>query len=51
VGEAALDKLAPPPQQTLAVLAPHSLSILVQHLLLLAFALPVPPPFCFFSGI
>ena len=26
---------------------PHSLSILLHHLLLLAFALPVPPPFLF----
>src|ERR1700677_3301884 len=47
VREATFHQLAPSPQYTLAVLAPASLSILVHQLLLLPFALPVPPPFLF----
>src|SRR5271154_2807073 len=42
VGEAALDQFAAPSQQTLAVLASHSLPVRIDRLLLLALALPVP---------
>src|ERR1017187_7848106 len=45
VREAALDQLAAPPQQTLAVLAPHPPPVGIHRLLLSLLARPVPQPF------
>src|SRR5271165_5476606 len=42
--EAALDELAAPPQQTLAVLAPHPPSVGIHRLLLSLLARPIPIP-------
>src|ERR1035438_1816577 len=42
--EAALDQLAAPPQQTLAVLAPHPPPVRIHRLLLGLLARPIPLP-------
>src|SRR6266849_4594647 len=47
VREAALHQFAAPPQQTLAVLAPHPPPVRVHGLLFGLFARPVPPPLLF----
>src|SRR5271157_5469723 len=44
VREAALDQLAAPPQQTLAVLAPHPPPVRIHRLLLTLLARPIPQP-------
>src|ERR1017187_9654547 len=48
--EAALDELAAPPQQTLAVLAPHPPPVRIHCLLLSLLACPVPLPLLLLLG-
>jgi hypothetical protein len=42
MSKGSFDELASPPQQTLAILAPHPLTILINRLLLTLLAFPVP---------
>jgi hypothetical protein len=51
VGEAALHQFTAPSQQAFAVVAFDAPPVLVDRLLLFHLALPVPFPFCRFSGM